>query len=261
MKKAWSDDSLEGLKAPISKGQRLIIVHAGGEEGFIPNALLIFKSGTKSGDYHDEMNHQNFRKWLETQLIPNLPQNCVVVMDNASYHNIKSTKEPTSTTLKKAMIEWLCARNVECDEALTKPELYNLIKPLKEKEQVFVIDAVLAAHGHVTLRLPPYHPELNPIEKIWALVKNWVAAHNVTFKLGDVENLARQKFSEATQADWKSVCDHVKKVEMDYIEREHLLDEVFEMIFPVNTGESDEEDDRFDSDESDSDLGVYPLSD
>lgn len=30
---------------PISKGQRLIIVHAGGEKGFIENGLLIFKSG------------------------------------------------------------------------------------------------------------------------------------------------------------------------------------------------------------------------
>jgi transposase len=44
------------------------------------------------------------------------------------------------------------------------------------------------------LRLPPYHPELNAIEKIWALVKNWVAANNVSFKLDDVEQLARTRF-------------------------------------------------------------------
>lgn len=43
--KEWADDSLLGLKKPISKGQRLIMVHAGGREGFIPNALLIFPSG------------------------------------------------------------------------------------------------------------------------------------------------------------------------------------------------------------------------
>jgi hypothetical protein len=29
----------------ISKGQRVIMVHEGGKDGFIPNALLIFKSG------------------------------------------------------------------------------------------------------------------------------------------------------------------------------------------------------------------------
>lgn len=43
--KEWADDSTLGLKKPISKGQRLIMVHAGGREGFIPNALLIFPSG------------------------------------------------------------------------------------------------------------------------------------------------------------------------------------------------------------------------
>jgi hypothetical protein len=31
----------------------LIIVHADGEMGFVPNALLIFKSGSKSSDYND----------------------------------------------------------------------------------------------------------------------------------------------------------------------------------------------------------------
>lgn len=41
----WSDDSGKELKKPISKGKRLIIVHAGGQNGFIPNGLLIFKSG------------------------------------------------------------------------------------------------------------------------------------------------------------------------------------------------------------------------
>lgn len=43
--KGWYDESHEGLKKPISKGQRLIIIHAGGEKGFVKDALLIFKSG------------------------------------------------------------------------------------------------------------------------------------------------------------------------------------------------------------------------
>jgi transposase len=56
--------------------------------GFIPGALLVFKSGLKTGDYHGDMNHENYFKWLRNQLIPNLPSNSVVVLDNASYHNI-----------------------------------------------------------------------------------------------------------------------------------------------------------------------------
>lgn len=48
--KAWTDGTTKGLKKPISKGQRVVIVHAGCETGFIPNALLTFKAGFKSGD-------------------------------------------------------------------------------------------------------------------------------------------------------------------------------------------------------------------
>jgi hypothetical protein len=59
-KEAWTDDSSAGLLAPVSKGNRAIIVHAGGELGFVPNALLIFQSGKKTGDYHDDMNSANF---------------------------------------------------------------------------------------------------------------------------------------------------------------------------------------------------------
>lgn len=43
--KGWYDITGKCLKQSISKGKRLVIVHAGGEKGFIPNALLIFRSG------------------------------------------------------------------------------------------------------------------------------------------------------------------------------------------------------------------------
>ena len=45
------------------------------------------------------------------------------------------------------------------------------------------------------LRLPPYHPDLNLIEKIWGIVKTRIAAKNVTFKLQDVQQLAEQNFA------------------------------------------------------------------
>lgn len=94
--KAWSDGYTKGFKQPISKGQRVVIVHAGSETGFVPNALLTFKAGSKSGDYHDNMNFENYEKWLRTQLIPNLPPGSVVVVDNASYHNKQYDIAPTS---------------------------------------------------------------------------------------------------------------------------------------------------------------------
>lgn len=66
-----------GLLIHISKNQYAIVVHAGNKEGFIEDALLLFKSEQKSGGYHESMIFTNYRKWLEDKFIPNLlPQNC-----------------------------------------------------------------------------------------------------------------------------------------------------------------------------------------
>jgi hypothetical protein len=44
----------------------------------------------------------------------------------------------------------------------------EIIKRHKTKEPFYQLDKLLSDHGHTLLRLP----ELNAIEKIWALVKN-----------------------------------------------------------------------------------------
>jgi hypothetical protein len=58
--KCWQDSKTEGVVKNDSAGQWWIIVHAGSERGFVPGAYLIFKSKTKSKDYHNEMNFKNF---------------------------------------------------------------------------------------------------------------------------------------------------------------------------------------------------------
>lgn len=180
-------------------------------------------------------------QWVTTQLLPNLPPKSVLIIDNASYHNVTVHKDPTSATRKKDMITWLVQRNIPHADRLTKPELYKIIKENKTRNHQYHLDTELEKHGHRVLRLPPYHPELNPIEKIWALVKNWVASRNVTFKLNDVIQLACEKFGMVTSDEWASVCAHVDKVVAKYMEVEHLLDEADDTLeFMVNTGDSDD---------------------
>lgn len=110
-----------------------MIVHAGSETGFVSNALLTFKAGTKSGDYHDNMNYENYEKWLRIQLMPNLPPHSVVVVDNASYHNKQWDIAPNSNSKKAEMQAWLTEKGIHYDETLLKPELYNLIKAKASK--------------------------------------------------------------------------------------------------------------------------------
>lgn len=268
---SWNDESTEGLHAPIGKGPRLIIVNALGESGFLQNALLIFKSGSTSGDYHKEMNSENYLKWLKQQLIPNLPPNSVVVVDNASYHNTTVDKNITSSTKKNEMQQWLNEKNIPFRGNMTKIELYNLIKSHKPAYKRFAADSLLASHGHSVLRLPPYHPELNPIETTWAIVKNWVASKNTTFKLQDVERLARTKFSEDFSETAKKIFNRVVKIENEFLEQEHFMDvHVEEIIINLQvdsssgSDESEEEihcipDENYSSSDDET-LGVAPLT-
>lgn len=66
---------------------------------------------------------QVFNVWLEQCLIPVLPLNCLIVMDNASFHKSEETRE------------------------------------------------IIETNGHTLLFLPPYSPDLNPIENYWAIIK------------------------------------------------------------------------------------------
>jgi transposase len=177
---------------------------------------------------------------------------------------VKIEKDPNSNTRKQVMIDWLVERNITHDTTHTKPELYGIIKQHKTRNPRYKLDTLLHEHGHNVLRLPPYHPEFNPIEKIWAIVKNWVAARNTTFKMADVEDLARQKFDSVTSETWFSVCEHVDKFVDEYMVKEHIIDHLQdEMEFMVNTGDSDDESSICsESDDDYSDVwGIEPFSD
>ena len=47
----------------------------------------------KTEYYHDDMYYDNFSKWLQSMLLPNLPPNHVVVLDNAGYRKVQDNKK------------------------------------------------------------------------------------------------------------------------------------------------------------------------
>ncbi|KAF8789131.1 Down syndrome cell adhesion molecule-like [Argiope bruennichi] len=100
--KCWRDEKI-GAAIKDSSGRRLIVVHAGSESGFVPNAGLIFKAGSATGDYHGQMNSDNLKKWIVEKLLPNIPTNSVIVMDNAAYHTKVMDPVPTKSSKKDKM--------------------------------------------------------------------------------------------------------------------------------------------------------------
>lgn len=244
-KDAFLNGLSTGLKNPTGKGKRLIVSHFGNEDGFVENASLIFQSKSK-GDYHNEMDGKVFLEHFQ-RVLPNLKENCVIVLDNAPYHSVKVEKLPTSSWDKGKLVEWLVAKGINVDKTLLKKELLQLAYKEKPKYNKYVIDEEAKLQNRTVLRLPPYHCELNPIELIWAQVKGYIAANNKTFKLPEVKHLLEQSIKRVTRESWKKCVEHVLKEE----EKLWKLDDIIEGMeeenaqFVINV-----ENDNSDSDES-----------
>ena len=133
----------------------MVILHAGHKGGFIPVAGEVFKAHSATVDYHGEMNHQMRLKWLNT-VIPNLPPNSVLVMDNAAYHNVQVERPPVRANKKIMMQEWLTRHKVPWYVKMFKDELHTLIKK-HTPAPVYIVDVILESHDHLGLRFPPYH--------------------------------------------------------------------------------------------------------
>ena len=206
--KEWvSNDGKIGRCLPTGRGKRLILLHAVDERtGFLPGCQLLFQSHSTDGrDYHTEMNSTIYEDWVEHKLLPSIREPSCIVMDNASYHSRISTDtiSPASSTKKEDMKVWLRNKNIPFNEGMLKPELYGLIKNNKPEKKYFV-DELIQSHGHLVLRLPPYHCDLNPIELLWGIIKNSVASKNSTFKLADMKKLTEQAIQDITLETIKS---------------------------------------------------------
>lgn len=107
------------------QGKRCYGTHDWGAKGRT-NAIgaLIGKTLLTVSLFMHNVNTEIFSNWIEQDLLPKLPKNSVIIMDNASFHKGKIMQEK-------------------------------------------IKDA-----GHILEYLPPYSPDLNPIEKKWAQAKS-----------------------------------------------------------------------------------------
>ena len=175
------------------------------------------------------------------KLLPNIPENSIIVIDNAPYHSMQAERAPTTATRKATMIEWLESKHIPYTPDMLKAELYEIIKRHKPREKKYVIDQIAREHGHEIVRLPPYHCDLNPIELIWANIKNYVARKNTTWKIKDVHNLCMEAVAQVTPTNWRDAIQSTIKREDQYWKTDGILEErVGELI--ISIGDTDSED-------------------
>ncbi|KAF8782117.1 hypothetical protein HNY73_012444 [Argiope bruennichi] len=102
-RKCWQSDTISGAEINVNSKNRLIIVHAGSSTGFIPGAQLIYKASTKTGDYHGQMNYENFEKWVLEKTHSKFAPKKVRVHGQCSISHKVANPTPTKYSTKKEM--------------------------------------------------------------------------------------------------------------------------------------------------------------
>jgi transposase len=212
---SWFSESDKILKKPTGKGERFIIVNAVSREGWVPNAKFVFKSHKINGDYHDSMNWVIFKDWFESKLIPSLPKNSIIHMDNAKYHNVLAEETfPLRSHTLMNMRYWLLNNKIPYSDDMLKAELFQLCKKNSPRPE-FALDKIALKNGHTILRTPPYHPELQPIEICWAVVKGHVAMNN-KFSKSNLLEILEDGFNKVGPKTMEGILKKVKKMEDEY---------------------------------------------
>ena len=170
------------------------------------------------------MNFDLFSKWFSEKLIPNIPKNSIIIMDNASYHNTLSDDSPPMANSSKAkIIEWLDKNNIDYPEDCLKVELVEILQK-ENPTPIYAIDKIAKKYGHDVLRTPPYHPELQPIETCWGVVKNHIA-RNCDFTMSNLEKQLETGFKKVTEKTCNKIIMKVRKYEEKFWSEDQMMDE------------------------------------
>ena len=69
--------------------------------------------------------------------------------------------------IKNTLINWLKNNQIQFNPVNNKSDLLKLIKIHSQTHKPkYVVDELAQMHGHLVVRLPPYHSELKPIENL-----------------------------------------------------------------------------------------------
>lgn len=214
------------VNKPSGVGPRLILVHAITKDGWVEGADLVFEAKKRTGDYHGQMNWGNFSKWFESQLLENIPPESIVVCDNAKYHNVLEIDSfPTQSSKRDELRYWLDRNGYPWREDMLKSELFELCRRLAPTPE-FRLDNIASRRGITILRTPPYHPELQPIETCWAVVKNYMA-DNCDYTMKGLRSRLPEAFLKVTSKTCQDIITKVSKQEDQYWSEDEALDELY----------------------------------
>ena len=90
-----------------------------------------------------------------------------VLFTSATYHTAKTDDCPNGNWKVQDLKDWLKKENISYDEINDKKDdLWQKAKSYLMENPRYKVEGIAAKYGHIILRLPPYHPELNPIGRL-----------------------------------------------------------------------------------------------
>jgi transposase len=138
-------------------------------------------------------------------------------------------------------------------DGMLKPTLHRLIKQHKLHKAQCAVDKIWESHGRTPLRLPPYHPDLNPIENIWATITGHIASRKSVCKVQDATRLCEEIFHSVGDGDWWPLYARVKNLEKEHYDKHARFNNVIDIIIvslggvESDNNDSSEEDNRSDT--------------
>ena len=108
-------------------------------------------------------------------------------------------------------------------EVKLKAELVEILIKVGP-QPTYVLDEIASEQGHEVLRTPPYHPELQPIEICWGIVKNEIA-RNCDFTMANLILQLESAFDKVTSETCAGLIRKIRDVEDAFWRDDAALDE------------------------------------
>jgi hypothetical protein len=194
-----------------------------------PSCEFIFEAALDSEDYHKNMNSTVFMQWVRNRLMPTFQRKyghrmkMILVLDNARYHHPRHSDWISPNQMNKEQLAAFIASNPRGENGITiqrdgrdkyfgRSALFQhggRYAPSVAELRAWVKADLLAnpdtnrnllqkefdAHAYQTIYTPPYECETQPIELLWAYVKNYVATvMGDDHSIETVTRLTRQGF-------------------------------------------------------------------
>jgi hypothetical protein len=166
---SWFSDH-DFVERMSGKGRRWCFIHAMQQTGLLAGTLLAFEAKHGKGDYHTQFDGAMFQRWFTAQLLRNIPLRSLIILDRCPFHTVGSDAVVPSQMKKGDLRQWLTERGIAWEEQWLRARLLEEVDRYREKKPL--VEMLAEAEGHKVLFLPVHHPELNPMELVWATVKH-----------------------------------------------------------------------------------------